>query len=139
MDAPWDKAVRQGMLLRCTTCAQCFVCSGFATVREVTNRSTGELFACKVMTLPKEGAQLSPDEFTRCVFWSTVFDADACTVWRCREDIFKEIEILMKVDHPNVMYMKECFIASDKVTAAIRLHPFHHGRHHVTALGLLDL
>lgn len=32
-----------------------------------------------------------------------------------REDIFKEIEILMKVDHPNVMYMKECFIASDKV------------------------
>lgn len=37
-----------------------------------------------------------------------------------REDIFKEIEILMKVDHPNVMYMKECFIATDKVVGECR-------------------
>lgn len=69
---------------------------GFATVKLVTDKQTGEQFACKIMDLPAEGAEVAPEDFTR-------------------EDIFKEIDILLGLQHENVMYMKEYFVADDKV------------------------
>lgn len=77
---------------------------GFATVKLVTAKDTGEQYACKVMKLPREGAVLGPEEFTR-------------------EDIFKEIDILMGLKHANVMYLKEYFVEDDKVYLICELLP----------------
>lgn len=61
-----------------------------------TNKSTGEEFAIKIMALPEVGRQTSDNENTR-------------------EDIFKEIDILVGMEHENVIYMKEYFEENNKV------------------------
>ena len=69
---------------------------GFSVVKLATNRETQEKFACKVMALPPPGAELDDTSNTR-------------------EDIIKEIEILCKLEHPNIMWLKEFFDEGNKI------------------------
>ena len=69
---------------------------GFSVVKRVTDRETGESLACKIMTLPPEGALAADGESTRL-------------------DIFKEIDIIMTLRHPNIIYMKEYFEENGRV------------------------
>ena len=61
--------------------------AGFSVVKLVTHRTTGEKFACKVMSLPAPGAAATTNDNTR-------------------EDIFKEIDILIGLEHDNVIFLK---------------------------------
>lgn len=70
--------------------------AGFAVVKLGTDKNTGEEFAIKIMALPEVGRQTSDNENTR-------------------EDIFKEIDILVGMEHENVIYMKEYFEENNKV------------------------
>eukprot|EP00210_Caulerpa_lentillifera_P007251 g6937.t1 len=63
---------------------------GFATVKKITDRKTGEVYACKIMALPAIGVQVADTE-------------------NSREDIFKEIEILSRLDHENIVTLKEFY------------------------------
>lgn len=69
---------------------------GFAVVKLGTDKTTGEEFAIKIMALPEIGRQTGDNENTR-------------------EDIFKEIDILVGMEHENVIYMKEYFEENNKV------------------------
>jgi len=69
---------------------------GFSVVKMVTDRATGEVLACKVMTLPPPGKKAGDGESTR-------------------EDIFKEIDILMQMRHENIIYLKEYFEESGRM------------------------
>ena len=61
-----------------------------------TDKSTGEEFAIKIMAVPEAGRATSDNENTR-------------------EDIFKEIDILVGMEHENVIFMKEYFEENNKV------------------------
>lgn len=69
---------------------------GFAIVKMVRERHSGDIWACKVMNLPGKGTE-------RNEFGSS------------REDIFKEIDILLTLDHPNIVYIRECFEERNRV------------------------
>ena len=72
--------------------------AGFAVVKLGTDRNTGEEFAIKIMALPEVGRQTGDNENTR-------------------EDIFKEIDILVGMEHENVIFMKEYFEENNKVSS----------------------
>lgn len=74
---------------------------GFSVVKLVTDRESGELWACKIMSLPPPGRFLS----------SSPGDDAGIT----REDIFKEIDIVIALRHPNIIYLKEYFEEGNKV------------------------
>eukprot|EP00887_Chlorella_sp_A99_P007840 scaffold20.g7840.t1 len=61
---------------------------GFSKVKLVTEKATGQQYACKVMPLPKPGHKLN-EYFTT------------------RSTILAEIDILLDLDHPNVVCMKD--------------------------------
>lgn len=63
---------------------------GFSIVKMVTEKETGEAWACKIMNLPPPGCKAADGESTR-------------------EDIIKEIDILMSLKHKNIIYIKEYF------------------------------
>jgi serine/threonine protein kinase len=63
---------------------------GFSVVKLATERESGDIWACKIMTLPAPGKNTGDGESTR-------------------EDILKEIEILMSLSHPNIIFLKEYF------------------------------
>ncbi len=68
-------------------------------VKLATDKQTGAHFACKIMALPPIGSRTSDGESTR-------------------EDIFREIEILVGLNNVNVVYLKEYFHESEKVSLA---------------------
>ncbi|GMH34700.1 hypothetical protein BSKO_02561 [Bryopsis sp. KO-2023] len=63
---------------------------GFAVVRMATHKETLTQCACKVMSLPALGAQVTDAE-------------------NSREDIFREIEILCGLEHKNIVTLQEFF------------------------------
>ena len=63
-----------------------------------TERATGAEYAVKIMALPETGHSVGDNENTR-------------------DDIFKEIDILVGLNHPNVIYLKEYFEEGNKVRA----------------------
>jgi len=65
-------------------------------VKLAVHRETGAEFACKVMALPPPGAEL--DDYSN-----------------TREDIIKEIEILCRMEHPNIIFLKEFYDEGNKV------------------------
>lgn len=65
-------------------------------VKLAEERATGAVFACKIMALPPLGSRTGDGESTR-------------------EDIFKEIEILVGLNDVNVVYLKEYFQENEKV------------------------
>mmetsp|Transcript_30288 Transcript_30288/g.57102 ORF Transcript_30288/g.57102 Transcript_30288/m.57102 type:complete len:403 (+) Transcript_30288:225-1433(+) len=67
---------------------------GFAVVKLGTHKETKVNYAMKIMALPQGNTK---DEMTQ------------------REDIFKEINILLSVKHPNVIYLHEYFEEVTKV------------------------
>jgi serine/threonine protein kinase len=69
---------------------------GFSVVKMVTDRETGDEWACKIMTLPTDGHTAGDGESTR-------------------EDIFKEIDIIMSLWHSNIIFMKEYFEETGRV------------------------
>lgn len=69
---------------------------GFATVRQATNRKSGEIYACKIMALPPLGVKVPDTE-------------------NSREDIFKEIEILSRLDHQNIVGLLEFYVDDHSV------------------------
>lgn len=77
---------------------------GFSIVKMVTDRETGEVMACKIMTLPPEGAKAADGESTR-------------------SDIFKEIDIIMSLRHDNIIYMKEYFEENGRVYVIMEYLP----------------
>ena len=77
-----------------------FFAAGFAVVKLGTDRQTGEEFAIKIMALPEVGKAAGDNENTR-------------------EDIFKEIDILIGMDHENVIFMKEYFEEGNKVPTCL--------------------
>ena len=76
---------------------------GFAVVRLATHRETQQKYAVKIMNLPNKK------------------DSEAEKGTK-REDIFKEIEILMTVKHPNVISIVEYFEESKKVCTCVLKH-----------------
>ena len=72
--------------------------AGFAVVKLATEKATGGEYAVKIMALPEKGRVVGENENTR-------------------DDIFKEIDILVGLNHPNVIYLKEYFEESNKVNA----------------------
>ena len=70
--------------------------AGFAVVKLATEKATGGEYAVKIMALPEKGRVVGENENTR-------------------DDIFKEIDILVGLNHPNVIYLKEYFEESNKV------------------------
>jgi serine/threonine protein kinase len=70
--------------------------AGFAVVKLATERATGAEYAVKIMALPEKGRVVGNNENTR-------------------DDIFKEIDILVGLNHPNVIYLKEYFEENKKV------------------------
>jgi len=75
---------------------------GFSVVKLATEKATKCEFACKVMTLPPIGSKTTEAESTR-------------------EDIFKEIDILVGLNDINVVYLKEYFQEGDKVYLIMEL------------------
>ncbi|GAB4813322.1 hypothetical protein N2152v2_000368 [Parachlorella kessleri] len=75
---------------------------GFSVVKLVTHRTSGEKYACKVMSLPAPGATATANDNTR-------------------EDIFKEIDILIGLEHDNVIFLKEYFEEGNKVYLIMEL------------------
>ena len=71
--------------------------AGFAVVKLATEKATGGEYAVKIMALPEKGRMVGENENTR-------------------DDIFKEIDILVGLNHPNVIYLKEYFEESNKVS-----------------------
>ena len=71
--------------------------AGFAVVKLATEKATGGEYAVKIMALPEKGRIVGENENTR-------------------DDIFKEIDILVGLNHPNVIYLKEYFEESNKVS-----------------------
>lgn len=69
---------------------------GFATVREAMHRKNGVVFACKVMNLPPLGVIVPDTE-------------------NSREDIFKEIEILSRLNHKNIVGLLEFYVDEKSV------------------------
>jgi len=69
---------------------------GFATVRQAISRKTGVVYACKIMTLPPPGAVVADTE-------------------NSREDIFKEIEILSRLNHKNIVGLLEFYFDDQSV------------------------
>ncbi|PSC73989.1 CAMK CAMK1 kinase [Micractinium conductrix] len=69
---------------------------GFSVVKLATDKATGEHLACKIMSLPPPGKQYNENESSRA-------------------DIFKEIDILMALQHENIVVMKEYFEEGNKV------------------------
>ena len=67
-------------------------------VKLATEKATGGEYAVKIMALPEKGRVVGENENTR-------------------DDIFKEIDILVGLNHPNVIYLKEYFEESNKVNA----------------------
>ena len=65
--------------------------AGFAVVKVATEKASGQDYAVKIMNLPEVGAHVNADTEST------------------REDIFKEIDILVGVDHENVLELKEYF------------------------------
>lgn len=65
-------------------------------VKMVTDRETGDEWACKIMTLPTDGHTAGDGESTR-------------------DDIFKEIDIIMSLRHSNIIFMKEYFEETGRV------------------------
>lgn len=77
--------------------------AGFAVVKLATEKATGGEYAVKIMALPEKGRVVGENENTR-------------------DDIFKEIDILVGLNHPNVIYLKEYFEESNKVSAPFSRH-----------------
>lgn len=71
--------------------------AGFAVVKLATDKSTGAEFAVKIMALPEPSYQPANDNENT------------------REDIFKEIDILIGMDHENVLNLKEYYEEGGKV------------------------
>lgn len=69
---------------------------GFSVVKLVTDRENGQVWACKIMTVPEPGKEPGDGESTQL-------------------DIFKEIDILMNLRHPNIIHLKEYFEESGRV------------------------
>ena len=67
-------------------------------VKLATDKQTGQDYAVKIMNLPEVGARVNADTEST------------------REDIFKEIDILVGVDHENVLALKEYFEEGGKVS-----------------------
>ena len=84
----------------CSLYTSLFFTAGFAVVKLGTDRQTGEEFAIKIMALPEVGKTAGDNENTR-------------------EDIFKEIDILIGMDHENVIFMKEYFEEGNKVPTCL--------------------
>lgn len=78
--------------------------AGFAVVKLATEKATGGEYAVKIMALPEKGRVVGENENTR-------------------DDIFKEIDILVGLNHPNVIYLKEYFEESNKVHILASLAP----------------
>ncbi|KAK9801988.1 hypothetical protein WJX73_007147 [Symbiochloris irregularis] len=70
---------------------------GFAVVKLATNKQTGEEYAVKIMNLPDVSHQPANDNENT------------------REDIFKEIDILVGMEHENVLNLKEYYEEGGKV------------------------
>ncbi len=70
--------------------------AGFAVVKLATERATGGEYAVKIMALPERGRSVGDNE-------------------NSRDDIFKEIDILVGLNHPNVIYLKEYFEENNRV------------------------
>lgn len=69
---------------------------GFSVVKLVTHKETEEEWACKRMHLPPPGT-------------------DSNEYGSTRDDILKEIDILMSLNHPNIIHVKEYFEESSRV------------------------
>lgn len=70
--------------------------AGFAVVKLATERATGGEYAVKIMSLPERGRSVGDNE-------------------NSRDDIFKEIDILVGLNHPNVIYLREYFEENNRV------------------------
>ncbi|KAK9904665.1 hypothetical protein WJX75_000026 [Coccomyxa subellipsoidea] len=69
---------------------------GFAVVKLATERATSGEYAVKIMSLPERGRSVGDNE-------------------NSRDDIFKEIDILVGLNHPNVIYLREYFEENNRV------------------------
>eukprot|EP00210_Caulerpa_lentillifera_P006194 g5918.t1 len=69
---------------------------GFAVVRLAKDRTSGQKFACKIILLPK-GERVSRDQLSR-------------------HEVFQEIEIASRANHPNIVSLKEFYISDKKVS-----------------------
>ena len=88
-------------------------------VKLATERATGGEYAVKIMSLPDVGRSVGDNENTR-------------------DDIFKEIDILVGLNHPNVIYLKEYFEENNKVLRRLvfqQLPHMHLWHHQNTGLG----
>ena len=72
-------------------------------VKLATERATGGEYAVKIMSLPERGRSVGDNE-------------------NSRDDIFKEIDILVGLNHPNVIYLKEYFEENNRVRACASPH-----------------
>lgn len=72
-------------------------------VKLATEKATGREYAVKIMALPEKGRAVGENENTR-------------------DDIFKEIDILVGLNHPNVICLKEYFEESNKVCCYPQSH-----------------
>lgn len=61
-------------------------------------KESGKKWACKIISLPKKGQERNEFGLSR-------------------EDILKEIDIFVSLDHPNIVYLKEAFIERNRVFA----------------------
>ena len=89
-----------------------------------TEKSTGTDYAVKIMNLPEIGQHVNADTEST------------------REDIFKEIDILVGMDHDNVLMLKEYFEENGKVGLATERHACTPGKlqndcRHTTWMGKL--
>lgn len=82
-----------------SSCSGWLCCTGFAVVKLATNKQTGEEYAVKIMNLPDVAHQPANDNENT------------------REDIFKEIDILVGMEHENVLNLKEYYEEGGKVCA----------------------
>lgn len=75
---------------------------GFSKVRLATHRASGEQYACKIIPLPKPGNRVNENMSDRAA-------------------ILKEIDVLLDLDHPNVVCLREYFVERNKVYLIMEL------------------
>eukprot|EP00210_Caulerpa_lentillifera_P007240 g6927.t1 len=87
---------------------------GFAVVRVAKDKRTGQKYACKIIMLPK-GDRITRDQVSRYSHnQNPVSNFHRCFIFS--QEVFQEIEIASRANHPNIVSVKEFYISDKKAS-----------------------
>ena len=107
---------------------------GYAVVRKATHKQTGKVYAVKIMRLGKSKPDTddsSDDEATAALLNGVFADSDSDDASLTHSDkydmsmsydeIMNEIDMVVRLDHPNIIHIHEYFINRYSLAAVLLL------------------